>query len=361
MPNFLQDIFQKIIAGERLIFEDGLRLFQAADILALGELAQTVRMRLHGKRVYYSSNLHLNHTNICSTRCGFCAFSRNKSEPDAYAFSLDEIEQTISEAVKNQGINEVHMVGGHNPDFGLDYFVELFQRTRRNFPGVHIKALSATEIDHLAKREGLSVREVLRALKEAGLGSLPGGGAEIFAARVRQQICPQKISGECWLEVHRTAHRLGIPSNATMLYGHIETDEDRINHLIELRKLQDETNGFRCFVPLPYQPQIRSDFIGSKSPTLSGGGTGFMDLKVLSISRLMLDNILHLKVHWPATDLKFAQASLSFGVDDIGGTNLRERVMRAAGSEAPEELSSSQLVRFIKEAGYEPCLVHSGY
>lgn len=348
--DFLSGIGEKTKNGERLSFEDGVELFRSADILGLGELAQTVRKRLHGKHVYYSVNFHLNHTNICSARCGFCAFSRDKNDPGAYALSLDEIEQRIAKAVRKWDINEVHMVGGLNPDLSLDYFVRLFQRIREKFPDVHIKALSAPEIDDIARRAGISVSEALQMLKEAGLKSIPGGGAEIFDPVVRQKLCPQKITGEGWLEVHRQAHRLGIPSNATLLYGCGETDEARIAHLLKLRDLQDEARGFLAFVPLAYNPEKKQ-----------AGTSGYLDLKMLSISRLLLDNIPHIKVHWPATDLKFAQAALSFGADDIGGTNLRERVMRAAGSTAPGELSSSELVRFIEDAGYEPCLVNSSY
>jgi aminodeoxyfutalosine synthase len=351
--HFPKGIIEKVNAGERLTPEDGIQLFQSADILTLGKLAQTVRSRLHGKRVYYSVNLHLNHTNICSSRCDFCAFSRNGDEPDAYAFSIEEVEQKIADAVREWNINEVHMVGGHNPDIGLEYFAKLFRRVRKEFPQVFIKALSAPEVDDLARRAGVPVREALLTLKEAGLGSLPGGGAEIFESRVRQKLCPQKIPGSRWLEIHREAHSLGIPSNATMLYGHVETNQDRVDHLLELRKLQDETKGFQSFVPLSFQRPDPAPGVGEV--------TGFTDLKVLSISRLMLDNIPHIKVHWSATDLKFAQAALSFGADDVGGTNLHERVMRAAGSRAPKELSSADLVRLIRDAGYEPCLVNSSY
>lgn len=322
-------------------------LFQSHDLLAIGALANGVRERMHGRRVFYAVNLHLNPTNICSTRCEFCSFSRGKGDPGAYALGPQEIRGKISEAFRRWDINEIHMVGGHNPDIGLDYFAELFRWIRENFPKVHIKALSASEIDDLAKRSGVRIEEVLRALKDAGLGSLPGGGAEIFEPRVRRKICPKKITGERWLEIHRAAHQLGLPTNATMLYGHIEDEEDRVNHLLALRALQDETGGFRSFVPLPFNGPV---------PT-----SGFLDMKVLSIARLILDNIPHLKVHWPATDLKFARAALAFGADDIGGTNFHERVMKEAGSRAPEGLSSDELVRCIRDAGFEPCLVDSSY
>lgn len=352
------DIRKKLTRNERLTFEDGLCLFQSHDILSIGELAQVVRVRLHGKRVYYAANLHLNPTNICSTRCDFCAFSRDAGDPDAYTLGADEIGKRITDAVREHGINEVHIVGGHNPELGLDYFTGLFHWIRRNHPQVHIKALSATEVDHLARLSGRTISEILKALKAAGLGSLPGGGAEIFEPRVRREICPQKITGERWLEIHREAHRLGLPTNATLLYGHIESDADRVNHLLALRGLQDETRGFNAFVPLPYQQRGQSPFFKKGTVPFS---SGFLDLKVLSIARLLLDNIPHIKVHWPATGLKFAQAALAFGADDIGGTNFHERVMREAGGRSSEGLSSAELVRFIEGAGYEACLTDSSY
>lgn len=358
MQSDLQILQEKVGQGKRLNFDDGLRLFKSADVLSIGKLAQKIRVWIHGKKVYYFLNFHLNPTNICTVRCDFCAFSRDRKDPDAYALSLAEIGEKITEAVSKWGIREVHMVGGHNPDLGLDYYEELFGQISRDFPDICIKALSAPEIHYIAQRSGLSVEATLRRLKEAGLQSLPGGGAEIFESQIREQICPQKITGKEWLEIHRIAHRLGIPTNATMLYGHIENDEDRVNHLLQLRELQDETGGFQAFVPLAYQPA--ADSFSLKRET-EFSTTGFMDLKMLSISRLLLDNIPHIKVHWPATDLKFAQTAVSFGADDIGGTNFGEQVMHEAGSEAPAELSPQDLVRLIEDAGYEPCLVNSYY
>ncbi|HNX68044.1 MAG TPA: CofH family radical SAM protein [Candidatus Omnitrophota bacterium] len=348
--NSLKNIFSKVQQQERLTFEDGLELFNSTDILSVGQLAQGIRERRHGRRVFYSVNLHLNHTNICSTRCGFCAFSREAGAADAYALTLDEIEARVHEAVERWNVNEVHIVGGHNPELGFDYYIKMMQRIRRVSSLIHIKAFSATEIEDMARRAGLSVREILTRLKEAGLQSLPGGGAEIFDPEVRKKICPEKITGQTWLEVHRTAHQLGFKTNATMLYGHGEPAEARVAHLLKLRELQDETRGFNAFVPLPFNP-------GKDKP----GTSGYLDLKVLSISRLLLDNIPHIKAHWAATDLKFALAALSFGVDDLGGTNLDERVMREAGGRSQGALGSGELVRCIRDAGYEPSLVNSSY
>jgi len=353
-PGPLKDILRKVRNKERLSFEDGLSLFMSTDILAVGRMAQEVRERMHGRRAFYAVNLHLNPTNICSTRCEFCAFSRDAGAPDAYALTIDEIEGKVREAIRRYCINEVHIVGGHNPSFGLDYYLEMVRRIRQVSAEIFIKAFSAPEVDFMAKRSKLSWAEVLHRLKVAGLDGMPGGGAEIFDPGVRARICPKKISGEEWLQIHRSAHVAGIQTNATMLYGHVETDEQRVAHLLKLRELQDETHGFNAFVPLAYNPGHNA-LKGVKETS------GFLDLKVLSISRLLLDNIPHIKAHGSATDLKFVQVALSFGADDIGGTNLHERVLREAGSRASEGLSSDDLIRCIRDAGFEPCLVDSSY
>lgn len=350
----LTDIHQKIRARERLFFQEGVRLFKSTDILAIGRMAHEVRERMHGRCAFYAVNLHINPTNICAIRCEFCAFSRDAGASDAYVLTLDEIEKTVHDALDRFQINEIHIVGGHNPALGLDYYLEMLGRIREMSGEVFIKAFSAPEIDDLARRSGLPWTEVLRRFKEAGLDGMPGGGAEIFDPEVRLKICPKKISAEEWLGIHRVAQSLCLKTNATMLYGHIETDEQRVAHLLRLRELQDETKGFNAFVPLPYHPE---------NNVLKGGKetSGFLDLKVLSISRILLDNIPHIKAHGSATDLKFIQAALSFGADDMGGTNIHERVMHEAGSHAPEGLSSADLVRCIKDAGFEPCLVNSSY
>jgi aminodeoxyfutalosine synthase len=352
--DFFQKIGKKIRSGERLTAGDGLELFRSTDILAIGRMAQEVRERMHGRRAFYAVNLHINPTNICSTRCEFCSFSRDPGAVDAYALTLDEVEQKVRDAVNRFQINEVHIVGGHNPALGLDYYLEMMRRIRHVDGGIFIKAFSAPEIDDLAKRSGVPWTEVLSRLKDAGLNGMPGGGAEIFDPGVRMKICPKKISAEEWLGIHRAAHGLGMKTNATMLYGHIETDEQRVAHLLKLRDLQDETQGFCAFVPLAYH---------AENNTLGGvrGGSGFLDLKMLSISRLLLDNVPHIKAHGSATDLKFIQVALSFGADDMGGTNLYERVFHEAGSRAPEGLSSADLIRCIRDAGFEPCLVNSSY
>jgi aminodeoxyfutalosine synthase len=350
----LEDIRDKVLAEKRLSFEDGVRLFRSDRLHALGALAGIVRRRMNGQKVFYSSNLHLNYTNICRAGCRFCAFSRKPGESGAYCETPAEIEARVAEAVAEGEINEIHIVGGNHPDLPLDYYLEILRRIRVLSKTVYLKAYTASEIHHLSQRFEMPVSEILKRFREQGLDGLPGGGAEIFAPSVRAKICPGKISAEAWLEVHRTAHELGLATNATMLYGHIESDEDRVDHLLRLRVLQDQTGGFRCFVPLA--------FCGENNALGTGRiPGGFTDLKVFAVSRLLLDNIPHLKIHWAALGLKMGQVALSFGADDFGGTNFREKIMHAAGSDAPEGLKRKTLERLIREAGYEPCRVDSAY
>ena len=348
------DIHEKIQAGERLTFEDGVRLYRTNDLAVLGVLAQRVRRRLNGGRVFYSVNLHLNHTNVCVLHCLFCAFARRPGEEGGYAFTTDEIRERVRQAIEKWRINEVHIVGGHNPDLDIDYYLRMIRVIREVSETVYIKALTAPEIDDMANRSALSYREVLVQLKEAGLDGMPGGGAEIFAPRVRKKICREKISAETWLQIHRIAHELGLRTNATMLYGHIENDEDRVDHVLRLRELQDETRGFYSFIPLSYNAE------NTPMGKLGEPG-GFLDLKVYAVSRLLLDNIPHLKAHWITTGLKMGQVALSFGVDDLGGTNLNEKIVHDAGSKTPVDLSREELEHLIRSAGYEPCLVDSSY
>jgi aminodeoxyfutalosine synthase len=350
----LADIAEKVSAGERLSFEDGVRLYRSPDIHAVGALAQTVRQRINERRVYYSANLHLNHTNICSISCMFCSFSRKPGEPGGYAFSLDEMEAKVRKAISDWGINEVHIVGGHHPDLYMDYYVQLFKRLRALDAHLYIKALTAPEIDDLAVRCKISHEEVLKQLMDAGLDGMPGGGAEIFAEKTRQKICREKITASEWLAIHEKAHGLGLRTNCTMLYGHIESDEDRVDHVLRLRALQDRTQGFQSFILLSYQAE------NNRLSKLGEPG-GLLDLKALAVSRLLFDNVPHIKAHWTTTNLKFAQVALSFGCDDLGGLNLNEKIMHDAGSETPLELSRGEMERLIRDAGYEPCLVDSSY
>jgi len=350
----LRDIAEKVAVGQRLSFEDGVRLYRSPDIHAVGALAQTVRQRVNGRKVYYSVNLHLNHTNVCSISCMFCSFSRKPGQEGGYTFTLDEVEQKVRNAVEKWNINEVHIVGGHHPDLKMDYYVGMFERIRKNWPHLYIKALTAPEIDDLAVRCNLSNEEVLKQLVAAGLDGMPGGGAEIFGEKTRQKICREKITAAQWLAIHEKAHQLQLRTNCTMLYGHIETDEDRVDHVLRLRALQDKINGFQSFILLSYQAE------NNRLAKLGEPG-GLLDLKALAVSRLLFDNVPHIKAHWTTTDLKFAQVALSFGCDDLGGLNLSEKIMHDAGSEAPVDLSRAEMERLIVDAGYEPCMVDSSY
>ncbi len=350
----LSDLHKKVQAGERLTFEDGLRLYQSNDLATLGYLASLVRRRLNGNRVYYSINLHLNHTNVCTARCLFCAFARRPGESGGYTFSLEEIQERVRQAIEKWRINEVHIVGGHNPELGLDYYLEMIQKIRGISSTIYIKALTAAEIQDLAIRSELTPQELLVSLKGAGLDGLPGGGAEIFAERVRRKVCPDKVTAEEWLEIHGAAHELGLRTNCTMLYGHIETIEERVDHVLRLRSLQDETHGFYSFIPLAYNAE------NTPMGRLGEPG-GWTDLKVYAVSRLLFDNVPHLKCHWTTVGLKLAQVALSFGVDDLGGTNLNEKIIHDAGSETPVDLAEEDLQFLIREAGYDPCFVDSSY
>lgn len=350
----LQDIQDKIQSGQRLNFEDGVRLFQSNDLPFLGALANQVRQKLNGKKVYYSVNLHLNHTNVCTAHCVFCAFARRPHEEGGYTFNLEQIREKVSDAVKRFNINEVHIVGGLNPELGMDYYIKMFQFIRQDHPHLYIKALTAVEIDDLAKRFHLSWNDILSQFREAGLNGLPGGGAEIFNEVTRRKICADKTTSHDWIEVHRTAHEMEMPTNCTMLYGHIESVEDRVDHILRLRALQDETYGFQSFIPLAFNAE-------NTPLEKKGEPGGYTDLKVYAISRLLFDNVPHIKVHWTTLDLKMAQTALFFGVDDVGGTNLNEKIMHDAGNETPVDLSETALRSLIEKAGFEPVLVDSSY
>ena len=343
----LDAVAAKAASGERLSADDGLRLIRTPHLAAVGALADLVRERLHGDRSYYIVNRHINYTNICVNRCRFCAFSRGEGEPGAYLFSVAEC-LAKAESFRAGRVSEFHIVGGCHPTLGLNYYVELLSEFRRRFPEVHLQALTAVEIAHIAGREGISVRECLARLRDAGLGSLPGGGAEVFSCRVRHELCPDKLSSEEWLEVMRTAHSLGIRSNCTLLYGHIERDEEVIDHLIRLRSLQDDSGGFLAFIPLAFHPAHTS--LEGSIP----GPTALEKLRILAVSRLMLDNIPHIKVFWIMIGLRLAQVALSFGADDVDGTVAEERITHAAGAETPEALTTNEITQLIRGAGRIP-------
>lgn len=342
------DILGRALAGERLDSDDGIRLFESGDIAAVGAAANEVRGRLNGNRTYYVVNRHINYTDICVNRCAFCAFSRSEGEDGAYAMSIDEVVRRAAEFNDQMRFTELHIVGGLHPSLGIDYYAGMLSALSKRFPDVHLQAFTAVEIAHIARVSGLSVRETLVSLREAGLGSLPGGGAEVFSERVRAAICPEKLSGRDWRAVMREAHLLGIRSNATMLYGHVETLRERVEHMLALRDLQDETGGFLAFIPLKFHP-ANTHLEGIAAP-----GSSIDDLMVYAVARLMLDNIAHLKVFWIMQGTKIAQVALSFGADDLDGTVVEEKITHRAGATTPEGLTVADLVALIEETGTTP-------
>jgi len=340
------ELLEKVEAGGRLDLEEAVRLYGSDDLLLLGQMANTVKERKSGNKVYYIVNRHVNYTNVCKNRCRFCAFSKEENQAGGYTMSVEEVLEK-AEGVVEQGATEVHLVGGLHPQLGLDYYLKMLSHLHEKFPSVHLQAFTAVEVAHIAQRAGLSVRDTLKELVQAGLDSLPGGGAEVFSPRIRKELCPDKLSGEDWLAVMRQAHGLGLRSNATMLYGHLETPIERIRHLLALRDLQDETGGFMSFIPLAFHSG--NTFLQGLPRT-----TADLDLKTLAISRLLLDNFPHIKAFWVMLGVKLAQVSLSFGVDDIDGTVIQEKITHSAGADTPEELSVGEIVRLIEEAGREP-------
>jgi len=342
----LKGIEEKVISGGRLSREEGIALYGINDILVLGALARFVKEKKTGNYAYFNVNRHINLTNVCVSRCKFCAFSADKDDAHAYTMTLEEALGRALEA-PNLGATELHIVSGLHPDLPFDYYLEIISECKKALPDIHIQAFTAVEIDYFTQLTGLTIREVLEKLKEAGLGSMPGGGAEIFSGRVRGLTCEKKASGEQWLEVMRIAHELGLKSNATMLYGHVETVEERIDHLIKLRELQDETGGFQSFIPLPFHPD-NTELAGVKRTT------AFDDIKTFTISRLMLDNFDHVKAFWIMLGLKLAQLSLDFGVDDLDGTVVEEKITHSAGAQTEESIEKEELIRLIKDAGRTP-------
>jgi aminodeoxyfutalosine synthase len=343
----LEPIAQKVLAGERLSREDGIALYASRDLVGIGQMADHARRRINGDRVYFMVNRHINPTNICENRCKFCAFSRSKGQDGAYEMTLDEIVRAAEDAVPD-GAYEIHIVGGLHPEWPFEFYVDMIRRLREALPPhVIIQAFTAVEIEYYAQISGLSTLEVLQQLKDAGLDAMPGGGAEIFSERTRLAAWEKKTSADDWLRIHGEAHSLGIKTNCTMLYGHIETLEERVDHLIRLREQQDKSGGFLAFIPLAFHP------LNTELEDLPGT-TGYDDLKTLAISRLMLDNIPHVKAFWIMVGLKIAQLSTVFGVDDIDGTVVEEKITHMAGATTPEALSKDDLVRLIVETGHTP-------
>ena len=347
----LRPLAEKVEAGERLTAADGMVLYATADLLGLGVLADWANRRRNGDRVFFSANQHINPTNVCVLRntCVFCSFARMPKEEGAYTRSLEEVFLEAEQA-RGMPTREFHIVGGLHPKLKLSYYTDMIRGLRERFPQVHIKALTAVEIAHLARIERVSEREVLLALREAGLTSLPGGGAEVFSTAVRATIAERKLTGDEWLRVHRVAHELGIPTNCTMLYGHVETAEDRIEHLGRLRSLQDETGGFLTYIPLVYHPDHNE--LGEEMGRVGTATTG--DEIGVAVARLFLDNIPHVKTHWPMVTPFLSQIALSFGCDDVEGTVVYERIYHEAGAHTQMYMPYLELVRLIRGAGKRP-------
>jgi aminodeoxyfutalosine synthase len=342
----LAPIAEKVLAQERLSFDDGVALYTSGDILAVGWLANHVRETLHGNVAYFNVNRHINPTNVCVAACRLCAFGRKKDSDGSYTMALEQAWEAAASGY-TEAVTEFHIVGGLHPDLPLEYFLDLVSGLKVRFPQVHIKAFTMVEVAYLARRAKLSVAETLQRMKAAGVDSLPGGGAEIFADRVRHIICDHKIDGGEWLETARLAHLAGLKSNATMLYGHIENDEDRVDHLIRLRNLQDETHGFQTFIPLAFHPDNTAlDHLPRT--------TGLLDIRQIAVSRLILDNFPHIKAYWQMMSAKIAQIALRFGADDIDGTVIEEKIYHDAGATTPQGMRRQELVRLITEAGREP-------
>ncbi len=341
----LDSIRHKVLAGQRLSFEDGVQLYKTHDLLALGALANHVREQRHGDAAYFVWNTHINHTNVCVATCDFCAFAAKKGDPRGYTMSLEDVFKNVAALPKP--VREVHIVGGLHPDLPWSYFIDMMKGIKATRPDIHIKAFTAVEIFFFHKLYRRSVADVLAELKDAGLDSMPGGGAEIFAKQTRDKIIQGKADGPQWLDVMREAHKQGIPTNATMLYGHVESVEDRVDHLIKLRELQDETGGFVTYIPLAFQPW--------EAPAMTlPETTGFEDLKAIAVGRLMLDNFPHIKSYWIMIGPRLAQVGLSFGADDMDGTVTEEKIAHDAGAQTAQSMTVHELCRLIREAGRRP-------
>ena len=342
----LQPIASKVLAGTRLSFEDGVALYKTPDLLSVGWLANHVREKRHGDVTYYNVNRHINPTNVCVAHCKLCAFGRDPNSPGAYTFTLEEMYERAAKGVR-EGATEFHIVGGLHPDLPFDFFLELIRGLKQRHPHVHLKAFTMVEVHYFARIATLTVDETLRQMKEAGVDSCPGGGAEIFHPRVRRIICDHKVSGQMWLNMAKKAHRIGLRSNATMLYGHVETIEERVDHLVKLREAQDDTHGFVAFIPLAFHPDNTPLSHIPKT-------TGYDDLRNIAVSRLMLDNFDHIKAYWIMLTPSIAQIALRFGANDMDGTVVEEKIYHDAGANPAEFTPRSELERLILAAGRIP-------
>jgi len=342
----LQPIAERVKAGERLSFADGVTLYKTPDLLAVGWLANYVREKRHGNVAYYNVNRHINPTNVCVAHCKLCAFGRDPGALGAYTFTLEEMYERAAKGVR-EGATEIHIVGGLHPDLPFEYFLELIRGLKQRHPHVHLKAFTMVEVHYFARIAKLSIDETLLKMKEAGVDSCPGGGAEIFHPRVRRIICDHKVSGRMWLSMAKKAHRIGLRSNATMLYGHVETVEERVDHLVLLREAQDETHGFVAFIPLAFHPD-NTPLAHIPKPT------GYDDLRNIAVSRLLLDNFDHIKAYWIMLTPSVAQIALRFGANDLDGTVVEEKIYHDAGAKTSEFTPRNELERLIRAAGRVP-------
>jgi len=342
----LKPIAEKVLAGERLSMDDGIALYRSPDLLAVGWLANHIREKRHGNVTYFNVNRHINPTNVCVAHCKLCAFGRDPDAPGAYTFALEEIYQRAEQGVR-EGATEFHIVGGLHPDLTFDHYLEMVRGLKQRCPSVHIKAFTMVEVHYFARIAKLSIEDTLRKMKEAGVDSCPGGGAEIFHPRVRKIICDHKTSGQMWLSTAKKAHEAGLRSNATMLYGHVETEEERVDHLLKLRELQDETHGFVAFIPLAFHPENTAL---SHIPKPSG----YADLRNIAVARLLLDNFDHIKAYWIMLSPSIAQIALRFGANDLDGTVVEEKIYHDAGARTSEFTPRAELERLIRAAGRVP-------
>jgi aminodeoxyfutalosine synthase len=342
----LKPVAEKVLSGERLTAEDGVALYRSPDLLAIGWLANHVREKRHGNTVFFNVNRHINPTNVCVAHCKLCAFGRDPNAPGAYSYALDEIYQRAEQGVR-EGATEFHIVGGLHPDLSFDYFLELIRGLKQRCPEVHLKAFTMVEVHYFARIANLTIEETLQKMKAAGVDSCPGGGAEIFHPRVRKIICDHKVSGLMWLSTARKTHQAGLHSNATMLYGHVESEEERVDHLVKLRELQDETHGFVAFIPLAFHPDNTALSHIPKT-------TGYLDLRNIAVSRLMLDNFDHIKAYWIMLTPSIAQIALRFGANDLDGTVVEEKIYHDAGAKTSEFTPRAELERLIRAAGRVP-------
>ena len=346
MDNLFARLNDKLTHNQRVTDAEALALFASHDLLAIGELAAAVNRDKNADRVYFNVNRHINYTNLCVNQCIFCAFSKEEGEAGGYTLALEQVRDKAREALA-AGATEIHSVGGLHPTLPFEFYLDMLRTIKEVSPQLHVKAFTAVEIDYFTRLTGMSVTEVVNALKAAGLGSLPGGGAEILGQEVRDKICPEKISGRRWLEVIEEVHNSGLRSNATMLFGHLEDYSDRVEHLRLIRELQDRTGGFQSFIPLAFQPD------NTRVPGARGVG-GVDALKTLAISRIYLDNFRHVKAYWVMLGLKIAQTALCFGVNDLDGTVIEEQIGHDAGADSPQVISKERIVDLIRRAGKVP-------